>query len=195
MTGMANLGMLSPEGKCYSFDERANGYARGEGFGVVVIKRLSEALKNGDTIRAIIRATGSNQDGRTAGITQPSGDAQERLIRDTYQAAGLERKVTRYFEAHGTGTQAGDPIEAQAIASAFEGQRSQGEPLYVGSVKTNVGHLEGTSGIAGLIKAMLILEKGLIPPNIWFEKVNPRILAEEWNIKVLTISLPSLVPD
>lgn len=184
MTSMANLGMLSPDGICYSFDHRANGYARGEGYGFLVIKRLSDALKDGDTIRAIIRATGSNQDGKTPGITQPNGDAQERLIRDTYRSAGLERKLTRYFEAHGTGTPTGDPIEARAIAMAFDGERSEDDPLYIGSVKTNIGHLEGASGIASLIKTLLVLEKGVIPPNVWFEKANPRISESDWNIKV-----------
>lgn len=182
---MANLGMLSPDGICYSFDHRANGYARGEGYGFLVIKRLSDALKDGDTIRTIIRATGSNQDGKTPGITQPNGDAQVRLIRDTYQSAGLERRMTRYFEAHGTGTPTGDPIEARAIAMAFDGERSEGDPLYIGSVKTNIGHLEGASGIASLIKTLLVLEKGVIPPNLWFEKANPRISESEWNIKVI----------
>ena len=184
MIDMANMGMLSPDGISHSFDDRANGYARGEGFAVVIIKRLDDALKHGDTIRGIIRATGSNQDGRTPGISQPSGAAQERLIRDTYRIAGLDMGLTRYFEAHGTGTQVGDPTEAKAIVTAFKGCRPLGSPLYVGSVKTNIGHLEGTSGLAGLIKTILILEKGLIPPNIWFRRINPKILEDEWNIKV-----------
>ena len=184
MAPMANLGMLSPDGVCYSFDHRANGYARGEGFGVVVIKPLTQALRDNDPIRAVIRATGSNQDGRTAGITQPSGDAQERLIRETYEQYGLDRRLTRYFEAHGTGTQIGDPIEAKAIATAFMDGRPSHEPLYVGAVKTNIGHLEGASGIAGLIKTILILERGLIPRNIWFERAHPSILESDWNIRV-----------
>ena len=184
MTAMGNLGMLSPDGISYSFDDRANGYARGEGFAVVVVKRLDDALKHGDTVRGIIRATGSNQDGRTPGISQPDGTAQERLIRDTYNIAGLDMGPTRYFEAHGTGTQVGDPTEAKAIATAFKDCRRSGEYLYVGSVKTNIGHLEGASGVASLIKTILILEKGLIPPSIWFKTINPRIQEREWNIKV-----------
>ena len=176
--------MLSPDGISYSFDDRANGYARGEGFAVVLVKRLEDALKHGDAIRGIIRATGSNQDGKTPGISQPSGTAQERLIRQTYKAAGLDMGPVRYFEAHGTGTQVGDPTEAKSVASAFKGSRPPGDPLYVGSVKPNIGHLEGASGLASLIKTILILEKALIPPNIWFEKVNPRIQEHEWNIKV-----------
>ena len=184
---MANMGMLSPDGVSYSFDDSANGYARGEGFAVMIIKRLDDALKHGDTVRGIIRATGSNQDGRTPGISQPSGAAQERLIRDTYRRAGLDLGLTRYFEAHGTGTQVGDPIEAKAIATAFKNCRPLGSPLYVGSVKTNIGHLEGTSGLASLIKTVLILEKGLIPPNVWFKRTNPKILENEWNIKVISV--------
>ena len=181
---MENVGMLSPDGISYSFDYRANGYARGEGFGVVVVKRLDDALRNGDTVRGIIRATGSNQDGRTPVITQPDGAAQEKLIRDTYKAAGLDMRLVRYFEAHGTGTQVGDPTEAKAIATAFMGHRPLGDALYVGSVKPNIGHLEGASGIASLIKTMMILERGVIPPNVWFRQFNPRILEHEWNIKV-----------
>ena len=184
MIAMSNMGMLSPDGICYSFDDRANGYARGEGIGVVVIKLLDEALKDRDTIRGIIRATGSNQDGRTPSMTQPSKEAQERLIQDTYRRAGLDRKLTRYFEAHGTGTPAGDPIEARAVAAAFKDQRPLGEPLYIGAVKSNIGHLEGASGIAGLIKTILVLENGLIPRNLWFHNVNPEIRTKDWNIEV-----------
>ena len=184
MSGLTDLNFLSPDSKCYSFDHRANGYSRGEGIGVVVIKPLSKALQDNDTIRAVIRATGSNQDGRTPGITQPSSKAQERLIRETYDAAGLDLSATRYFEAHGTGTAIGDPLEAGAIHSTFSESRTQDEPLYVGALKANIGHLEGASGIAGIIKTILVLEKGVIPPNIWFERPNPKIRLDKWNIKV-----------
>ncbi|KAL9603451.1 MAG: hypothetical protein Q9219_001138 [cf. Caloplaca sp. 3 TL-2023] len=139
---LADLGFLSPDSKCYSFDHRANGYARGEGIAVVVIKRLSEALRDNDTIRAVIRATGSNQDGRTPGVSQPSSKGQGDLIRQTYAAAGLHMADTDFLESHGTGTSVGDPIEISGIQAAF-GTRD--EPLYVGAVKTNVGHLEGAS--------------------------------------------------
>lgn len=128
---MSNLSFLSPDSKCHSFDHRANGYARGEGIGVVVLKRLSEAIRDGNTIRAVIRSTGSNEDGKTPGITQPSREAQERLIRETYQKAGLSMAHTRFFEAHGTGTPMGDPREAQAIGMAFQKYRSINDPLYV----------------------------------------------------------------
>lgn len=126
---------LSPDSRCFSFDSRANGYARGEGIAVVILKRASDAIRDGDTIRAVIRSTGSNEDGRTPGITQPSREAQERLIRETYKKAGLSMSHTRYFEAHGTGTRIGDPREAKAIGSTFREYRSDQDPLYV-CVKT-----------------------------------------------------------
>ncbi|KAL4860796.1 hypothetical protein BDV12DRAFT_208828 [Aspergillus spectabilis] len=172
---LSNMNFLSPDSRCYSFDHRANGYARGEGFGVLVLKRMSDALRDSDAIRAVIRSTGSNSDGRTPGIAQPSGEAQEKLIRETYAKANLDPGVTRFFEAHGTGTAVGDPIEAGAIGAVFGQHRSTEEPLYIGAVKSNVGHLEGASGVAGVIKAVLALEKGIIPPNTNFEKLNPRI--------------------
>ncbi|GAA91228.1 polyketide synthase [Aspergillus luchuensis IFO 4308] len=174
--GLDNLGLLSRDSHSYSFDRRANGYARGEGVGAVVIKRLDDAIADGDTVRAVIRSSSSNQDGKTPGILQPSKDAQVRLIRDTYQKAGLDMGVTRYFEAHGTGTPIGDPIEARAIGTAFRPYRLEETPLYVGSVKSNIGHLEGASGIAGFIKAVLVLEKGVIPPNSSnLQNTNPQI--------------------
>jgi acyl transferase domain-containing protein len=172
---LSDMQMLSPDGLCYAFDHRANGYSRGEGIAVVVLKRLSSALQNNDTIRAVIRASGSSQDGRTAGITQPDAQAQLQLIRETYQHAGLSLEHTRFFEAHGTGTEIGDPVEISAIATAFQDHRTPADPLYVGSVKTNIGHLEGASGIAGLIKAILVVESGTIPPNANFESINRRL--------------------
>lgn len=148
----------------------------------MIIKPLKEALRCNDTIRAVIRNTGCNQDDRTPGITQPSSQVQARLIRQTYANAGLDLSTTRYFESHGTGTAIGDAMEAQAIHSVFGDVRPLNCPLYVGAVKSNIGHLVGASGIAGLIKTILVLEKGIIPPNIWFEKPNPRIRTIEWNI-------------
>ncbi|KAJ4303246.1 hypothetical protein N0V90_002139 [Kalmusia sp. IMI 367209] len=178
-----NLGMLSPSSLSYSFDARANGYARGEGFSFVVVKTLSSALRNHDTIRAVIRATGINQDGRTPSLTAPSPTAQVALIRDTYRLAGIDPKETTYVEAHGTGTPLGDPIEANAIGSVFGTLRDRNEPVYVGAVKSNIGHLEGGSGLAGLIKTILILEKGIIPPNTNYEKPNPKIDLAHLNIR------------
>ncbi len=184
------MNFLSPDSRCHSFDSRANGYARGEGFGVLVLKRLNDALHDGDSIRAVIRSTGSNSDGRTPGITQPSKDAQQRLINETYAKARIDMKATRFFEAHGTGTPVGDPIEASAIGGAFGKYRSPDEPLYVGAVKSNVGHLEGASGIAGIIKTVLALEKGVIPPNTNFERLNPKIDAPSLNLRFPTQAMP-----
>ncbi|KAH8588918.1 putative polyketide synthase [Bisporella sp. PMI_857] len=175
-------GFLSAEGKCFSFDHRANGYARGEGVASIVVKRLSSALRDGDTIRAVIRNTGVNQDGRTAGITLPSAVAQERLIRQVYRDARLDPRDTAFVEAHGTGTAAGDPVEAAAIAKVFGAARKQ--PVYIGALKSNIGHLEGGSGVAAVIKAIFVLENGIIPPNQNFEKINPRIPLAKWNLKI-----------
>lgn len=148
ITSMGHHGFLSQEGRCFSFDHRADGYARGEGVGTVIVKRLSDALRDGNTIRAVIRGTGVNQDGRTAGISLPSSAAQERLMRTVYASAGLDFNDTMMVEAHGTGTAAGDPIEASAIARTFA-SRSKDIPLFVGAIKSGIGHLEGGAGIAG----------------------------------------------
>ena len=131
MHALSNMNLLSPHNQCFTFDSRANGYARGEGFGVLIVKRLSDALRDNDVIRAVIRSTGSNQDGHTPGITQPSGDAQTALIRDTYRKAGLTMDKTKFFEAHGTGTAMGDPIEITGVGEAFRHTRTSDDPLYV----------------------------------------------------------------
>lgn len=131
MLALSNMNLLSPDNQCFTFDSRANGYARGEGFGVIVLKRLSDALRDNDVIRAVIRSTSSNQDGYTPGITQPSGDAQAALIKETYKKAGLAMNETKFFEAHGTGTAIGDPIETNAIGEAFRHSRALDDPLYV----------------------------------------------------------------
>ncbi|KAL8894713.1 MAG: hypothetical protein Q9192_004102 [Flavoplaca navasiana] len=183
MSQLSTLGFLSPDGRSYSFDSRANGYAKGEGLGMVVLKRYDDAIRDGDTIRAIIRATSINQDGHTPGITQPSKKAQSDNILRAYRAAGLNLDHTTYFEAHGTGTPVGDPFEAEAIHAAFE--RKPGNPLYIGSLKANIGHLEAGAGIAAIIKCVLILEAGTIPPNTNFEHHNPEIPIDLWNLKFL----------
>ncbi|KAL8769662.1 MAG: hypothetical protein Q9209_004459 [Squamulea sp. 1 TL-2023] len=180
---LSKMSFLSPDNRCYAFDERANGYARGEGIGVVILKRLSDAVRDRNTIRAVLRSSASNQDARTPGITQPSTEAQESLIRETYRKAGLSMEHTRYVEAHGTGTRIGDTVESDALGCSFRAYRSPEDPLYVGAVKTNIGHLEGASGIAGLIKSVLILESGLIPPNANFEQINHRIDADHLRIR------------
>ncbi|KAI1144225.1 putative polyketide synthase [Hypoxylon sp. FL0543] len=190
MKMMSNMGVLSADSRSWSLDERANGYSRGEGFGILVIKRLSDAIRDGDTIRAVIRATGLNQDGRTPGITVPSGAAQKELIRETYSKANLDMEPTRFFEAHATGTQVGDPVEANAVGEAFSHVRSRSDPLWVGTVKSNLGHLEAASGMAGILKSILVLEKGVIPPNAGFEKLNSRIEAERYHLAIPTEAIP-----
>ncbi|RYO75255.1 hypothetical protein DL764_010541 [Monosporascus ibericus] len=169
---------------------RANGYSRGEGVGVVVLKRLSKAIENGDTIRAVIRGTSINQDGRTPSISQPSQSAQASLIRMAYENAGLDFDTTRYFEAHGTGTPVGDPIETQGISAAFSEYLTPESPMFVGSVKANIGHLEAAAGIASLIKTILVLENGIIPPNALLENLNPAIRADEWHLRFPTTTVP-----
>ncbi|RAL17772.1 ketoacyl-synt-domain-containing protein [Aspergillus homomorphus CBS 101889] len=188
---MSNMGFLSTDSRCQSFDHKANGYARGDGIGVVVIKKLSQALADGDTIRAVIRATGLNQDGRTpGGITQPSGDAQRALIEETFAKALLDMQPVRFFEAHGTGTAIGDPTESHAIGLSFLEYRSAEDPLFIGAVKSNIGHLEGGSGIAGLIKTIMILERGVILPNSGLERINPKIDTQGLHIQFPTAPIP-----
>jgi acyl transferase domain-containing protein len=145
----------------------------------LIIKPLSNALRDGDNIRALIRGTGVNSDGRTPGILKPNLNAQVRLIRETYKRFGLDPSLTRYFEAHATGTQIGDSLEAESIATAFSQEMRGAKPLIVGALKTNIGHLEGASGLAGVIKTILVLENSLIPPNVWLDKLNPAV-KEEW---------------
>ncbi|KAJ2993259.1 hypothetical protein NUW58_g1893 [Xylaria curta] len=187
---LSNLGFLSPDSKSYSFDHRANGYARGEGVIALVLKPLKDAVKNGDMIRAVIRSTGTNQDGRTPSLTQPSPEAQEELIRQVYKKAHLSLEPTRYVEAHGTGTPVGDPIEMKAIGRVFRPYRSAKNPLYVGSVKANIGHLEGCSGLAGIIKSILILEKGIVVPNALFQRPNDNMDVEFYHTTVPTEPIP-----
>ncbi|KAI1502944.1 hypothetical protein F5X99DRAFT_137710 [Biscogniauxia marginata] len=185
---MSSLRFFSPDGTCYTYDHRASGYGRGEGVGTVILKPLNDAVRDGDTIRCVIRATGVNSDGRTAGLMLPSGEAQEALIRSTYAAAGLDPSVTQYVESHGTGTKAGDPIESGAIGRVFGAASAKiGAPkVRVGSVKSNIGHLENASGIAGLIKTILSLERGMILPNSNFEKPGDRVVLAENNLEVPT---------
>lgn len=160
------------------------GFSSGAGF--CVIKPLHLAIQDGDVIRGVIRNTGVNQDGNTPGITLPSAEAQESLIRQVYSEAGLSLANTAYVEAHGTGTPAGDPVEAAALSKTFGKARVSGDKLYMGSVKSNIGHLEGGSGLAQVVKGVLMLEKGEIPPSLWFEKPNPQIPMEDWNLAVPT---------
>ncbi|KAI1391900.1 polyketide synthase [Hypoxylon trugodes] len=189
---MTDLGMLSTDGRCRAFDAGGSGYVRGEGICAVILKRQSVARDNGDAIRAIVRATGSNHDGRKQGITLPNSVAQEELIRSTYRTHKLNPDDTQYFEAHGTGTAAGDPIETRAVGAVFSGRE---KPLYIGSVKTNIGHLEGASGLAGLIKTVMALEKGQIPPNMHLKNPNPKIDFKNWKLEVPTSLLEWKRPE
>ena len=167
--------MLSPDGRCKTFDAAADGFVRGEGCGVVVLKRLSDAERDGDRILGVIRGSAVNQDGASAGLTVPNGPAQERVIREALGRAGVEPGSVDYLEAHGTGTELGDPIEVRAAASVYGEGRDAERPLLLGSVKTNVGHLEAASGVAGLIKVLLSMRAGLIPKHLHFETPNPLI--------------------
>ncbi|KAI0180358.1 hypothetical protein GGR52DRAFT_587920 [Hypoxylon sp. FL1284] len=187
---LSSLKFMSGDSRCLSFDDRGGGYAKGEGVGVLVLKPLKDALADGNSIRAVIRSTTTNQDGRTPGITQPSLAAQEEQIREAYEVAGLDLRRTRFFEAHGTGTAMGDPIEAEAIKRVFQEYRSVEDPMYVGAVKSNIGHLEAVAGLAGVIKVILCLERGIIPPNSGFEILNRRVKAEEWHLRFPTEPVP-----
>ncbi|MFG2639417.1 amino acid adenylation domain-containing protein [Streptomyces sp. NPDC048370] len=168
-------GFLSPEGRSRTFDAEANGYVRAEGVGIVVLKRLSDAVRDGDRIHAVVTETGVNQDGRTNGITVPSADAQVALIEQVCARAGITPGDLQYVEAHGTSTPVGDPVEAGALARVLAIGRKAGDACYVGSVKTNIGHTESAAGIAGLIKTALSLKHRLIPPHINLERINPAI--------------------
>ncbi len=179
-------GFLAPDGKCKTFDISGNGYGRGEGVAALVLKPIEEAVRNGNPIRAVIRGTGVNQNGRTKGITLPSAEAQIALIKKTYRSAGLNLNQTTYVEAHGTGTRVGDPLELEAISKTLAQDRHVRNRLMVGSSKPNIGHTEATAGLAGIIKGVLALENGLLPPNIYFKKANPDIPFEEWNLAVPT---------
>jgi acyl transferase domain-containing protein len=183
MTSQSSLGFLSSDGRCKAFDEQADGYARGEGAGFFLLKPLNAALADGNAIRAVIRGTGVNQDGRTPGITVPSAEAQERLIRSVYDQACLDPVQTPFVEAHGTGTRKGDLAEASSLARVFGHRRLPQNPLYIGSVKTNIGHLEAAAGASQVIKTVLALENGIIPPNIWFTRPCPEIPLDRWRLK------------
>ncbi|CZR58354.1 related to polyketide synthase [Phialocephala subalpina] len=192
--------MLSPRSRSSMWDSEADGYARGDGVATLVLKTLSKALEDGDHIECLIIESGVNQDGRTQGITMPSSSAQETLIRETYLKAGLDisKKSDRpqFFEAHGTGTPAGDPIEAQAIRNSFFGEGSQSEngeshdTLYVGSIKTVIGHTEGTAGIAAVMKASLGIQHGVIPPNLLFDDLSEKVAPFYGNLKIPTSAVP-----
>jgi acyl transferase domain-containing protein/NADPH:quinone reductase-like Zn-dependent oxidoreductase/acyl carrier protein len=190
--GFAKARMLSPDGRCKMFDASGNGFVRAEGGGVVVLKKLSRALRDGDGVMALIAGAGMNSDGRTTGLALPGLRAQTELLRDIYGHPGIDTSKIAYIEAHGTGTPAGDPVEARAVGEVLGKHLKGRRPLYVGSVKTNIGHLEPASGAAGLLKAVLVLQRGRIPPNLHFTVPNPNIDFDTLNLRVPTraIDLP-----
>jgi acyl transferase domain-containing protein/NADPH:quinone reductase-like Zn-dependent oxidoreductase/NAD(P)-dependent dehydrogenase (short-subunit alcohol dehydrogenase family)/SAM-dependent methyltransferase/acyl carrier protein len=188
--GFSKAGMLSPSGRCRAFSAAADGYVRAEGGGVVVLKRLTDALADGDTVHAVILATGVGADGRTAGLSLPSVQAQEELVRRVHQRAGLHAEDVAYVEAHGTGTQAGDPVECAALGRALGIARPPGLRLPIGSVKTNLGHLESAAGMAGLLKAVLVLRHGVIPKSLHAEPLNPAIDFTALGLEPVTAARP-----
>ena len=169
---MAKWGMLSPNGRCYSFDSRADGFVRGEGCGVVVLKRLTDAVRDGDRVLAVVRGSAVNQDGRSNGLTAPNTIAQQDVIRNALRSADVTAGSVNYIEAHGTGTGLGDPIEFEALADQYGRGESQ---CALGAVKSNFGHLEAAAGIAGFIKAALSVQRAQVPPNLNFAQWNPAI--------------------
>ncbi|WNG36079.1 SDR family NAD(P)-dependent oxidoreductase [Archangium violaceum] len=174
----SKMHMLAPDGRCKAFDAQADGFSRGEGCGVVVLKRLSDALASGDEILAVIRGTSINQDGRTNGLTAPNVLSQQAVIRNALEDSGVEPERIAYVESHGTGTNLGDPAELEALKAVFGQRQADGPSCAIGSVKSNFGHLEAAAGIAGLIKAALAVKHGVIPPNLHFQTPNPNVNLE-----------------
>ncbi|KAI2625911.1 ketoacyl-synt-domain-containing protein [Hypoxylon sp. NC1633] len=188
---MAKLRLFADSGKTYAFDHRAkSGYARGEGVGCLILKPLQKALEDRDYVRAVISHTGISHNGRTVGIVAPSSEEQESLLRNVLSQANIDVQDVGFFEAHGTGTKVGDPIEARGIWRALGQNLTSSDPLSIGSVKSNIGHLENASGIISVMKAALMLEKGFIVPNADFERENPAIPLFEWNLKIPQRQLP-----
>ncbi|MBW5419991.1 SDR family oxidoreductase [Streptomyces sp. BG9H] len=190
----SNAQMLSPDGQCKTFDESADGYARAEGCGILVLKRLSDATRDGDTVLALVRGTAVGQDGDSAGLTVPNGPAQEKVIRSALAAAALAPEDIQYVEAHGTGTPLGDPIEFGAIGDTFADSHTKSDPLLVGSVKTNLGHMEPASGIVGVIKAVLQIRSATIYPHLNLDTPSGRIPWDLYPVRVPTACEPWKAP-
>ncbi|MDS0797338.1 polyketide synthase, partial [Burkholderia pseudomultivorans] len=178
--------MLSPNGRCKVFDASGDGYVRSEGGGLFLLKDYDQALADGDRILAVVAGTAVNTDGRKSGLTVPSVDAQTALMRQVYEQAGIPPEAIDYLEAHGTGTPVGDPIETRAIGQALGQRRPADAPLPIGSVKSNLGHLEAASGVAGLVKAVYSLQHRVVPGTIGIQEFNPNIRFDDWNIRVVT---------
>lgn len=176
-------GVLAPDGRCKTFDAQANGYVRGEGGGLIVLKKLSSAIADGDPINALILGSAMRQDGRTNGLIAPSREGQENLLREAYRAAGISPGCIQYVEAHGTGTLLGDSMEVNALGAVI-GADCKNRPCSIGSVKTNIGHLEAAAGIAGLIKVILSIKHRVLPPSLHYHSPNPHIPFDELNLSV-----------
>lgn len=175
MINLSKAKALSPDGQCKTFDEDADGYGRSEGCGVVFLKRMNDALRDKDNILAVIKGSAINHDGKSAGLTVPNGKSQEEVMKKALRQAQLTHNEISYIEAHGTGTSLGDPIEVHAINAVYGKQRTKDNPLYIGTVKTNIGHLESASGVAGLIKVIIALQKNRIYKHLNFNRLNPNI--------------------
>ncbi|MBW4454228.1 MAG: polyketide synthase dehydratase domain-containing protein [Nostoc indistinguendum CM1-VF10] len=187
---MSRMRALAVDGRCKTFDATADGYGRGEGCGIVILKRLSDAIADGDNILALIRGGAINHDGHSSGLTVPNGLAQRAVIREALGNAKVDAAQISYVEAHGTGTALGDPIEVRTLGAVLGKGRPKEQPLIVGSVKTNIGHLEPAAGVASLIKVVLAMQHGEIPPHLHLTKVNPHISLQENNLKVPTTATP-----
>ncbi|MEV0359105.1 SDR family NAD(P)-dependent oxidoreductase [Nocardia sp. NPDC050697] len=187
---MCKGGFLATDGRCKSFDASADGYGRGEGAGMVALKKLDDAVRDGDRIYAVVKATGSNQDGRTTAITVPNVDSQESLARQVCVRSGLAPESITYVEAHGTGTLVGDPVELRALGRVFGSPSGRTESLGVGSVKSTIGHTEAAAGVASVIKAALAIKHRTIPPQGWIEQPNPDIPFDELGLHVQTEAEP-----
>ena len=186
----SGLQALAPDGRCKTFDATANGFGRGEGCGVLILKRLSDAQAAGDPILAVLRGSAINHDGPSGGLTVPNSQAQERLLREALTNARLEPHEVTYVEAHGTGTVLGDPIEVQALNTVYGLNRSPENPLLIGSVKTNIGHLEAAAGVAGIIKLILAMQHRMIPASLHFHTPNPYIDWEAISLRVTNVATP-----
>lgn len=186
--GLSNMSALAPDGRCKAFDARANGFARGEGVGMVALRPLEDALADGDHVYGVILATGTNQDGATRGLAHPNEDAQVAVVQETIRRAGIQPDEIRYVEAHGTGTSVGDVVETASLGRSIGKGRNPEEACIIGSIKTNIGHLEAGAGIAGLIKCALILDKGVIPANLHFKNPNPKIDFAKLGLRVASDS-------
>jgi myxalamid-type polyketide synthase MxaC len=182
--------MMAPDGRCKSFDASADGFVRGEGCGILVLKRVSDALRDGDPILAVVRGSAVNQDGRSNGLTAPNGPSQVSVIRAALARAGVKPAQVGYVEAHGTGTPLGDPIEMQALGSVLAEGRDPRLPALVGSIKSNVGHLEAAAGVAGLMKSVLAIQHGQIPPSLHYRNPSPHIPWDQLPVRVPTTVTP-----